>query len=78
MAFRWVTSVSDRVLWQRSARWAADGKYYTASGVSAGIDMALGFLRDLYGSEVSETLARNTEYVWNSDSAFDPFAAPEE
>ena len=78
MAFRWVTSVSDRVLWQRSARWAADGKYYTASGVSAGIDMALGFLRDLYGPEVSETLARNTEYVWNSDSAFDPFAAPEE
>ena len=76
-AFAWVKSNSDMVLWEGRARWVADGKFYTASGVTAGIDMALGFLRDLYGAEVSETLARNTEYIWNSDSTFDPFS-PEE
>ena len=76
-AFRWVRSVSDKVFWQPRARWAVDGKYYTSSGVTAGIDMALGFLRDVYGEEVSRTLAGNTEYIWNSDSTFDPFAAEE-
>ena len=77
-AFQWVRSTADRVLWQSRARWVADGKFYTSSGVTAGIDMALGFLRDVYGEEVSRTLARNTEYIWNDDSARDPFAAEEE
>ena len=77
MAFEWVRSCSDRVLWQPSARWCADGKYYTASGVSAGIDMALGFLRDRFGEEKARTIARNTEYIWNSDPACDPFARSE-
>lgn len=76
-ALQWVKSTSDRVLWQHCARWVVDGRYYTSSGVTAGIDMALGFLSDRYGSEVSETLAGNTEYLWNSDSAFDPFAPQE-
>lgn len=74
-AFAWVKSTSDKVLWQSCARWVADGKYYTASGVTAGIDMALGFLSDLYGPETSRTMAKNTEYLWNSDSGADPFAA---
>ena len=77
-AFAWVKTASDRVLWEDCARWTADGKYYTASGVSAGIDMALGFLSDVYGPEVSRTLARNTEYVWNSDSTVDPFSLGKE
>ena len=77
-ALQWVVSTSDRVLWQDHARWVVDGKYYTSSGVTAGIDMALGFLSDRYGPEVSETLARNTEYIWNSDSTFDPFAPQED
>ena len=74
MAFRWAASSSDKVIWQDSARWVADGKFYTSSGVTAGIDMALGFLSDLYGPEVSRALARSTEYMWNSDSTFDPFS----
>ena len=74
MALEWVRSCSDRVLWKSSARWVADGKYYTASGVSAGIDMALGFLNDRFGEEKARKIARVTEYVWNSDPSFDPFA----
>ena len=74
MAFEWVKSCAENVLWQPAVRWAADGKFYTASGVSAGIDMALGFLRDLCGEDKARTIARNTEYIWNSDPAADPFA----
>ena len=74
MALEWVKSCSDKVLWQASARWVADGKFYTASGVSAGMDMALGFLRDRFGEEKARTIARNTEYVWNDRADVDPFA----
>ncbi|MBR6113814.1 MAG: DJ-1/PfpI family protein [Oscillospiraceae bacterium] len=74
MAFDWVRSCSDRVLWQSAARWVADGKYYTASGVSAGIDMALGFLRDRFGEEKARYIERVTEYCWNSDPDADPYA----
>ena len=44
------------------------------SGVSAGIDMALGFAADRYGKEFAESIARRTEYIWNSDPDNDPFA----
>ena len=77
MAFSWVKSCSERVLWLERARWAVDGKYYTASGVSAGMDMALGFMSDRFGEEKARTIARNTEYVWNSDPGTDPFARTE-
>ena len=74
MAFEWVKGCSDRVLWQSSARWSVDGKFYTASGVSAGIDMALGFLRDRFGEEKARRIERVTEYCWNSDANLDPYA----
>ncbi|MBR0130240.1 MAG: DJ-1/PfpI family protein [Firmicutes bacterium] len=73
-AFDWVRSVSGDVDWLARARWASDGKYYTASGVSAGIDMALGFISDRYGAEKAEQIAAGIEYVWNRDKYEDPFA----
>lgn len=78
MALSWAKSCSKRVLWLERARWAVDGKFYTASGVSAGMDMALGFMSDRFGEEKARTIARNTEYVWNSDPQEDPFAKTEE
>ena len=36
-----------QVKWQRNARWTVDGNLYVSSGVSAGTDMALGFIADL-------------------------------
>ena len=41
LAFAWASSQSAKVLWQRQARWVEDGKFFTSSGVSAGIDLAL-------------------------------------
>lgn len=76
-AFRWVKSTGPRVLWQPCARWAADGKFYTASGVSAGIDMALGFVADREGKDAAQALAQHVEYVWNDHPEKDPFAVQE-
>lgn len=70
----WVRNLRDQVLWQKTARWTVDGKYYTSSGVTAGMDMTLGFLRDIHGPGVARSAANFIEYVWNDDMSFDPFA----
>lgn len=62
------------VRWEKSARWCVDGKYYTSSGLTAGMDMALGFLADRFGSEKADAVAQYTEYVRNADPVKDPFA----
>lgn len=72
-SFHLALESSSSVDWQRSARWVADGKFYTASGVSAGMDMALGFVADRCGRAQAEDIANVTEYVWNDDPANDPF-----
>ena len=60
--------------WVKEARWVEDGKYFTSSGVSAGMDMALAVLADLYGIEKAEETAIGTEYTWHRNPAEDPFA----
>ena len=62
------------VKWERNARWTVDGNLYISSGVSAGTDMALGFIADVCGRECAERIARYAEYTWNDDPASDPFA----
>ncbi len=46
LSFEWVVKQDAEVNWVRKSRWVVDGKYYSSSGVSAGIDMALGFVKD--------------------------------
>lgn len=72
-AFDWVKSNSYKVNWIQQARWIIDGKYYTSSGVSAGIDMALGFISDLLGKDIAEAIAFRIEYNWQSDKEHDDF-----
>ncbi len=72
--FGWASSVNTRVRWQQSARWVVDGKYYTSSGVTAGMDMTLGFVRDTLSYEAAKAVANAIEYQWNEDKDFDPFA----
>ena len=64
----------EKVEWVRQARWVIDGSLYTSSGVSAGIDMTLGFVANLYGRERALKICNELEYIWNEDSDYDPFA----
>nr|WP_312578099.1 DJ-1/PfpI family protein [Sedimentibacter sp.] len=73
-AFEWVKSVNENVSWIGEARWVADQKYYTSSGVSAGIDMALGFVAEKFSVNKAKEIAEHIEYIWNSDSNNDPFS----
>ena len=51
-------------------RWVVDGKYVTAAGVSAGIDMALWLAAQLSGETVAQTIQLGIEY-----DPHPPFAA---
>ncbi|AWI05729.1 DJ-1/PfpI family protein [Clostridium drakei] len=73
-ALEWVKLVSDQVNWIEKARWVADGKYYTSSGISAGIDMTLGFVSDRFGKDKAVKIANDIEYIWNDDCTNDIFA----
>ena len=75
MFFSLATSQSDAVDWVAEARWVMDGKFATSSGVSAGTDMALAVIADLFGLERAEQVANFTEYQWHRDADSDPFVA---
>lgn len=74
LAFDWAASQGEHVCWHKRARWVVDGKYYTSSGVSAGMDMALGFIADTLGKPVADKIAHEIEYIWNNDKDNDHFA----
>jgi transcriptional regulator GlxA family with amidase domain len=74
-AFAWVESQGPKVEWVRQARWVRDGNVVTSAGVSAGMDMALAVIADLYGERASEELALVAEYEPHRDPTWDPFAA---
>jgi len=75
MLFSQIAADQPNVNWVAEARWVDDGDIVTASGVSAGIDMALYVIARLFGDETAERLAQVTEYEWHRDPAWDPFAA---
>jgi transcriptional regulator GlxA family with amidase domain len=56
------------------ARWVEDGKFFTSSGVSAGMDMSLAIIARLAGDEAANSIAKVTEYTWHRDADVDPFA----
>jgi transcriptional regulator GlxA family with amidase domain len=74
LAFSWVQSQGPGVTWVREARWVEDGRYFTSSGVSAGMDMALALIVKLFDRETSLRIALRAEYDWHQDSTWDPFA----
>jgi len=71
--FKLATMQSDKVDWVEQARWVEDGTFVTASGVSAGTDMALGVIANLYGEDKAQSVADFTEYQWHKDADSDPF-----
>ncbi|WP_367104038.1 DJ-1/PfpI family protein [uncultured Psychrobacter sp.] len=76
LSWQWIISQSDKVHWVKQARWVVDDKFYTSSGVSAGMDMALGFIADRQGVDIARQVANYTEYRWQEDSELDDFYQP--
>ena len=74
-AFAWASSQSEKVQWQQQARWVEDGKVFSSSGVSAGIDMALAVIAKLVNQQAAEQAANFAEYSWQRDADCDPFAS---
>ena len=75
LAFAWAASQSEKVQWQKQARWVEDGKVFSSSGVSAGIDMSLAVIAKLVSQQAAEEAANFAEYSWQHDADWDPFAA---
>lgn len=73
-AFKWAASQGPNVQWVPQARWVEDGKFFTSSGVSAGMDMALGLIAHLFDRKTSLEVATWAEYDWHEDKGWDPFA----
>jgi putative intracellular protease/amidase len=73
-AFDWVKSQNQQVHWQAKARWCRDEQVYSSSGVSAGMDMILGFIADQYGQQKAQEIAHRIEYSWQDDATLDPFS----
>ena len=74
-AFAWASSQSEKVQWQQQARWVEDGKVFSSSGVSAGIDMALAVIAKLVSQQAAEEAANYAEYSWQREANCDPFAS---
>ena len=74
MDFTATVPLGPNVQWVAQARWVEDGKYFTSSGVSAGMDMTLAAVAHLFGIETAYELAEGIEYEWHEDANWDPFA----
>lgn len=73
-AFDWVSAQAEQVRWQRQARWVEDDRFFTSSGVSAGIDMSLAVIARLLDTDTARQVATWSEYDWHDDADWDPFA----
>ncbi|AEI51316.1 DJ-1/PfpI family protein [Runella slithyformis] len=72
-AYDWATSQGPKVKWIKKARWTVDGKFYTSAGISAGMDMALGFISDRHGIDLARKTAYEIEYTWQENREVDEF-----
>lgn len=73
-AMDWVRTQGSMVEWIPVARWVVDGKFWTSSGVSAGMDMALAFVAHHRDRAYARRAASRIEYRWQEDPDEDPFA----
>ncbi|KAL4933893.1 DJ-1/PfpI family protein [Aspergillus undulatus] len=70
----WISSSGGKVEWIPKARWVVDGNVWTSSGVSAGIDVLLAWMKSVYGGHVARGVAEAIEYTRHEEAGDDPFA----
>ena len=73
--FALATQQSAQVTWVEAARWVEDDRFFTSSGVTAGMDMSLALIARIWGEEAATQIAKYTEYTWQRDADHDPFAS---
>ncbi|KAL2143295.1 hypothetical protein VTI28DRAFT_10602 [Corynascus sepedonium] len=75
-AWKDITAMGPKVKWVSPARWVEDGKVWSSSGVTSGIDLAFEFVKKKYdnGTAIANFIAGNMEHVIVSDWREDPFA----
>ncbi|KAH6640704.1 class I glutamine amidotransferase-like protein [Chaetomium tenue] len=76
-AWNTMTPMGPKVKWVSPARWVEDGKVWSSSGVTAGIDLAFEFVRQKYenGSAIVESVSGSIEHTVITDWRDDPWAA---
>ena len=50
---------------EEDVRWLRAGRVATSAGISAGIDMSLALVSELFGETLADLTARQMEYDWN-------------
>ncbi|KAF8455789.1 class I glutamine amidotransferase-like protein [Kalaharituber pfeilii] len=73
-AWQWIIAQGPNVDWVRQARWVVDGNIWTTSGVAAGIDGTLAWIREVYGEDQAVWTANMMEYERHANASWDPFS----
>ncbi|KAK3997163.1 class I glutamine amidotransferase-like protein, partial [Cladorrhinum sp. PSN332] len=71
-----VIEMGPNVNWTVPARWVDDGKVWSSSGVTAGMDLFYAFLKEKYpnGTALAERFGDITEFKPVTNSSWDPWA----
>ncbi|KAK2047502.1 DJ-1/PfpI family protein [Colletotrichum somersetense] len=72
-AWKLITDMGPKVKWVSPARYVNDGKVWTSSGITSGLDLTIAFICQVYGEEMATKVSRIMEYIPN-DAEWDPFA----
>ena len=67
-------TVESKIDWVPKARWVVDGAFWSASGVSAGIDMTVAWLKHIVGEEYTREIQALVE-VSSKEEGDDEWAA---
>ncbi|KAI9286068.1 class I glutamine amidotransferase-like protein [Umbelopsis sp. AD052] len=71
--FKEVTSGRPQVNWVQKARWVHEGRYWTSSGISAGMDVVAAYIRETFGEQIGELIPDILEYTPELNPDNDPF-----
>ncbi|KAJ6276696.1 class I glutamine amidotransferase-like protein [Bipolaris maydis] len=72
--YQWIVNYGPGVKWVPQARWVVDGKFWTASGMMASLDMTYAWLSHVYGAEGAVNQQTNgIEYAPHLGSSWDPY-----